>query len=153
LPKLILVGRRGWEIENVIDMLERCPALKGAVEEYNDLPDHRLALLLRDARALLLPSFAEGYGLPLAEALAAGVPAICSDIPCFREVGGEVPEYLDPLDAIAWMEAIRDYTGAASPRRKAQLGRLATWHAPGWAEHFAVVDRLLEETAGEEMCA
>ena len=38
-PKLLLIGRRGWENENIIDMLERCPALTGVVREYADLPD------------------------------------------------------------------------------------------------------------------
>jgi glycosyltransferase involved in cell wall biosynthesis len=100
-PKLLIIGRRGWKNENIIDMLERCPALAGVVREYADLPDDAVAGLLQGARALLFPSFAEGYGLPLAEALALGVPAICSDLPALREVGGDAPDYLSPLDGLA----------------------------------------------------
>jgi glycosyltransferase involved in cell wall biosynthesis len=44
------------------------------------------------------PSLAEGYGLPVAEALALGVPVLCSDLPELREIGLDAPEYLDPLD-------------------------------------------------------
>lgn len=143
-PRLLLVGRRGWENENVLDLLDRCPALHGLVEEHGPLPDAAVAPLLAGARALLFPSFAEGYGLPLAEALAAGVPAVCSNLPALREIGGEVPEYLDPLDGRAWRAAVLDYAAPDSPRRAAQLQRMDAWRAPDWTGHFAQVDALLE---------
>lgn len=150
-PRLVLVGRRGWENEQVVDMIERCATLHGVVEERTDLSDAQTGALLRGARALLLPSFAEGYGLPLAEALAAGTPALCSDLPALREVGGAVAEYLDPLDGPAWMQAIEDYAGPDSPRRAAQLARLAAWQAPGWGEHMAQVLDFVEAVgAGED---
>ena len=97
-PRLVIVGARMPGIENVIDLLERSTALRGTVEERSRVPDAELGPLLVGARALLFPSLAEGYGMPLAEALAAGVPVLCSDLPPFREVGADVPEYLDPLD-------------------------------------------------------
>ncbi|WP_338661188.1 glycosyltransferase family 1 protein [Pararoseomonas sp. SCSIO 73927] len=146
-PHLLVVGRRGWENENVVDILERCDALRGTVREVGQVPDREVWEILRGARALLFPSFAEGYGLPLAEALALGVPAICSDLPALREVGGAVPDYLDPLDGIAWRAAILDYMRTDSPAREAQLARLAGWQAPRWDEHFARVDEVLVRLA------
>jgi glycosyltransferase involved in cell wall biosynthesis len=135
-PRLVLVGRRGWENEQVVDMIERCTALHGVVEERADLSDAQTGALLRGARALLLPSFAEGYGLPLAEALAVGTPALCSDLPALREVGGAVAEYLDPLDGPAWMRAVEEYAAPDSARRAAQVAGIAGWRAPGWGEHL-----------------
>jgi glycosyltransferase involved in cell wall biosynthesis len=82
--------------------------------------------------------------LPLAEALASGVPVICSDIPVFREVGREVPDYIDPLDLFAWRDAIVDYSHPDSPRRAAQLQRLAHWRPPGWSAHFEIVEGALD---------
>lgn len=146
-PRLVLIGRRGWENENILDLLERCTLLRGLVEERGELPDEEVAGLLRGARALLFPSFAEGYGLPLAEALACGVPAICSDLPALREVGGHVPEYLDPLDGAGWRRTILDYAEPDSNAHRAQLVRLRQWCAPSWDEHFRAVDRLLLEVA------
>jgi len=146
-PRLVLVGRRGWENENVLDMLERCAAIDGMVREAGTPPDQEVAALLRGARALLFPSFAEGYGLPLAEALALGVPAIASDLPALREVGGAAPDFLDPLDGAAWRAAVLDYARADSPARRAQLARLGAWRAPSWAAHFEVVDGLLADLA------
>jgi glycosyltransferase involved in cell wall biosynthesis len=144
-PRLLVVGKRGWENEQVLDMLERSRRLRGLVEECNRLADADIGPVLAHARALLLPSLAEGFGLPLAEALASGVPVICSDIPVFREVGRDVPDYLDPFDLPAWMDAVTDYASPDSPRRAAQMLRLARWRAPGWVDHFDAVDRLLDD--------
>lgn len=134
-PRLLVVGRRGWENENVLNFLERCAAIRPLVSETGALPDAEVARLLDGARALLMPSFAEGYGLPVAEAIARGTPVICSDIAAHREVGGDVPDFLDPLDALAWCRAAVDYASPASPRRAAQLGRLRGWRATSWEDH------------------
>ena len=152
-PLLVLVGQRGWETENVVDMLERCPALKGAVIEHNAMPDAEMVRLLTGARALLLPSFAEGFGFPLIEALELGVPALCSDIPALRETGGTVPDFIDPLDGPGWHSAILDYAAPDSPRREAQLARLDGWDPPRWDDHFASVDRFIAEVAAGTACA
>jgi len=146
-PALVLVGRRGWEVENTIDLLDRCPALRGIVSERGERSDSDTARLLKNARALLLPSFAEGFGFPLVEALALGVPVLASDIPAFHEIGGGVPEYFEPLDGAAWRAAILDYSRDGSARREAQLRRLADWPPPRWADHFAAVDALIADLA------
>ncbi|WP_426955219.1 glycosyltransferase family 4 protein [Muricoccus radiodurans] len=142
-PRLLVIGRRGWENENIVDILDRNETLRGVVREIGHLPDRQLWELLRGARALLFPSFAEGYGLPLAEALAMGVPALCSDLPALREVGGEVPEYLDPLDGPAWRDVILGYAEPESAGRAAQLARLSGWRTPRWEGHFEQVDAML----------
>ena len=148
-PHLYIIGSRGWENEQVVDMLERSHRLRDLVRECRGLDDAEVGAILCTARALLLPSYAEGFGLPLAEALASGVPVICSDIPPFRELGQDVPEYLDPMDLPAWLAMVAEYTQPGSPRRAAQLERLVNWRAPRWSEHFAGVEQLFEELAGE----
>jgi len=145
IPKLVLIGRRGWENEQVIDLLERCPALKDCVEEHAGLPDARVQALIAGARGLLLPSFAEGYGMPVSEALALGVPVLCSDLPALREAGGEVPLFLDPLDGPAWLRAIEDLSNTDSAERAAQMRRITNWKAPTWPEHIAIVLALLHK--------
>jgi glycosyltransferase involved in cell wall biosynthesis len=146
-PRLVLVGHRGWETGNAVEMLDRCPALRGLVLERNHVPDVEMARLLKGSCALLLPSFAEGFGFPMIEALGLGVPALCSDLAALRENGGDVPEYLDPLDSRGWRDAILDYSSDTSPRREAQLGRLAGWKTTGWQAHFTAVDALIAQTA------
>jgi len=144
-PRLLVVGERGWGSRDVIDLLERSERSHGFVQECGRLPDTAVAGLLEGACALLLPSFAEGYGLPLAEALAHGAPVLCSDIPVFREVGGDVPDYLDPNDRLAWRAAVLDYVQQPSPEREAQIRRLSSWARPTWEHHFALVDAALRK--------
>ena len=147
IPRLILIGRRGWENEQVVDMLERCRALADCVEERNNMPDGEIQHLLAGARALLLPSFAEGYGMPVAEALTLGVPVICSALPALREAGADVPDFLDPLDGPSWIERILDYTDTNSERRRQQMARLKNWRGPTWAQHMEVVLQMAHQVA------
>ena len=148
-PRLAIIGRRGWENENVIDMLDRCSAIHGHIHEYSGLSDRRLSLLLRRARALLCPSFAEGFGMPVTEALLSGTPVICSDLPALREAGGDVPDFIDPLDGPEWIKAIMDYSADRSDRRDRQLERLKGWHAPSWNDHIGVLLGLIRDLDGE----
>ncbi len=146
-PKLVLVGGRGWKNENVLDMLERCPAVTGLVEWHRKLPDATLKRLIVGARALLLPSFAEGYGMPVAEALALRVPVLCSDLPALRESGQNVPEYLDPLDGIGWRMAILDYANGHSVRRASQLQRATRFQPMTWDRH---IERFWDALNGQD---
>jgi glycosyltransferase involved in cell wall biosynthesis len=150
-PHLIIVGRRGWENENIVDMLERCPSIRGKVHEFSSLTDSQVCALIQEAQALLMPSFAEGYGLPIVEALALGVPVLCSNLPAFIEVGGDVPEFFDPLDGPGWHNAIVDYAKQNSTRRAAQIVRLANWAPPDWRQHFERVDDLLNALSGKTL--
>ncbi|MBK8335734.1 MAG: glycosyltransferase family 4 protein [Sterolibacteriaceae bacterium] len=144
-PRLLVIGQRGWECENVIDLLERCEPLRGCVSEHSCCSDGELATYLRHACALLFPSFEEGYGMPLVEALATGVPVLASALPVFREIAGDIPEYIDPLDGSAWRRMILDYAAPDSALRSAQLRRMAGYRPPTWPEHFAKVEALMEQ--------
>lgn len=63
--------------------------------------------VLRGATALVTASRDEGFGLPLVEAMGVGTPLVVSDIPVFREVGGDAAAYVDPDDAAGFVRAIR----------------------------------------------
>jgi len=142
-PKLLLIGRRGWENENTLDLIERAESLRKYVFECSNVPDQLLIKLLAHARAALFPSHVEGYGLPLAEALSLGTPVICSDIPPFKEIAGDIPEYVDPLAGRGWLRLITEYAAADSPKRAAQMIRMKTYKPHTWDDHLAVLDSIL----------
>jgi glycosyltransferase involved in cell wall biosynthesis len=144
-PRLVVIGQRGWECENVLDLLERCAVLKGFVIELADCTDNELVNYLHHAQALLFPSFVEGYGMPLVEALALGVPVIASDLAVFREIAADIPEYIDPLDGLRWAERVMDYAQPNSESRATQLQRISHFKTPNWADHFEKVDGLLAQ--------
>lgn len=112
VPKLIVVGARGWGNGNVIDIMERSQDLEGHVLEVSGLTTGGLAPLLKGARALLMPSFAEGYGLPVVEALRLNVPVICSDIEPFKNYDCNGVTRLSPIDGLAWSRCIQSLVGA-----------------------------------------
>jgi glycosyltransferase involved in cell wall biosynthesis len=118
-PKLVVVGKRGWNSAEIIAALQD-EALRGHVIEVAGLPTPDYKRLLDHSRALLAPSFAEGFGFPVAEALASGVPVIASDIPPFREQGAQGVQHHDPQSEEAWRRAIVDVAFAApqTPRER-----------------------------------
>ena len=146
LPELYLIGKRGWENENVVDMVERCKPIHGLVHEETNLNDSELMSLFKGARALLYPTFAEGWGMPVVESLTLGIPVICSDIPELKESGQNIPDYIHPIDGKKWMDTIINYCQPDSEMRKAQIQRIQDFAPPTWEEHFKLVSERLFTT-------
>jgi len=142
-PTLLILGQRGWQAEQVIGKLDELGQLGTHVRELGNCGDKQLAGWIEGARALLMPSFIEGFGLPVIEALELGTPVIASDLPVFRELAGDVPTYLDATDAEGWRKAIIAYC-SESPERKRQMTAMAGFHGPTWEVHFKKVEAWLE---------
>lgn len=130
-PGLVLIGRQGWENEAVLDHLERSPPLQGLVHQASELPDTALSRLMRGARAVIAPSFVEGFDLPAVEAMAMGVPLIASDIAAHREFVSAAT-LIDPLDGPGWIAALIQ---AAQGR-----GDAPGFVPPDWPGHFRRLD-------------
>ena len=138
-PDLVIIGRRGWLAEEVLARMANCRLLKPHLHVLHDSDDQALSTYVAHARALLYPSLVEGWGLPVAEALSLGVPVIASDLPVFREVAGDVPDYLDPQDVAAWQTTIKAHWQSDASAH-AQARRRAHWQASSWDHHFGLVE-------------
>jgi glycosyltransferase involved in cell wall biosynthesis len=97
-----------------------------------DVPNAQLPARLAEARLLVFPTWCESFGLPLAEALAMGAPAVAADIPACREVGGEAARYYQPGDPASLADTIGSLL--ANPAAARELGQRASANA---AERFS----------------
>jgi glycosyltransferase involved in cell wall biosynthesis len=144
-PRLVIIGQRGWEAEAATSLLDHDVSLRDSIIELNHCGDDETAGWIRGARALLMPSFAEGFGLPIVEALQLGTPVIAADLPVYREIVGDMPTYLDPQDETGWIEQIDEFCSDDSPERKRQLEAVTSYDGPNWRDHFARVEQWLEK--------
>ncbi|HVN76575.1 MAG TPA: glycosyltransferase family 1 protein [Thermoanaerobaculaceae bacterium] len=92
---LVLVGRWGWRTEAAQDALERSP-VRDRIRHLDYLERAALSSVMRRAEALVFPSLLEGFGLPVVEAMACGVPVILSRATSLPEVAGDAALYVDP---------------------------------------------------------
>ena len=146
-PRLVIAGRRGWENENIVDVLERSRGLAPFVAEASDLTDASLARLMADASALVAPSFTEGFSLPVVECLSAGTPAIASDIEAHHEIAEDFALFADAIDGPAWVAAIEKLMDPTSDLRQERLAKLEHYRPLSWAEHVAAARDMLERCA------
>lgn len=126
--ELRIVGRQAWG--NLLPLGD----LEPHVRLTGQLPDEDMPALYAAAACFVLPSLYEGFGLPLAEAMAAGIPAVASDIPALRELGGDAVRYApcdSPrafADAISQVLDLREET-AGMVQRGRERARGYSWDA------------------------
>ena len=141
--ELVLVGARGWSAEATF---ARVAAHSDHVRTLGFVTDDDLRCLYRQATVFLYPSLYEGFGLPVLEAMLAGVPVLTSDVSSLPEVGGDAVAYADPLD----VDSIRAGLAALlhDPERRAELAARGreranefSWEATA-ARTVAVLERI-----------
>src|SRR5579883_1968489 len=113
-PPLVITGVRGFAAKQV----ERLAGPRARMLGW--IPREQLFELFRRARGFIYPSMFEGFGMPVSEAMAAGVPVACSDIAPLREVGGAAVHYFDPASDDAIRDALKRLAAGAIPAEEAQ---------------------------------
>jgi glycosyltransferase involved in cell wall biosynthesis len=142
-PKLVIVGSPGWSAWSVLGALERCRTLHDRVILARGLSSPALRQLIAHAKALLMPSFAEGFGLPIIEALAVGTPVIASDLPAHREVAGDLAVYRDPTDRQGWLADVCMFADGSTTTSELRR-RVAEYRPTTWDEYFIRIERFLK---------
>jgi glycosyltransferase involved in cell wall biosynthesis len=113
--KLVLAGLRGFQAA-AIDALIAELGIGERVTIPGWLPREELMRLYERAHAFVYPSTFEGFGMPVLEAMAAGIAVACADIPALREVGDDAVLFFDPLDEDAITDALDRITSDAELR-------------------------------------
>ncbi|CAA9585520.1 MAG: hypothetical protein AVDCRST_MAG88-3879 [uncultured Thermomicrobiales bacterium] len=103
--RLVIAGQPGWGFEPIFAAVER-HGLAEVVTFLDFFPDPLLPALYACADLLILPSFYEGFGIPLLEAMGSGTPAVVADRPSLPEIAGGAARLVDPDDHTALTEAI-----------------------------------------------
>lgn len=116
LPRVVFVGPAG-EVDVSAEAAARGLGDRALV--LGALPDEALVPLLGAALALVFPTRAEGFGLPVIEAFATETPVVASDLPALREVAGDAAEFMRPGDPRSLLEAVR----SAAATRAALVAR------------------------------
>ena len=123
---LHIAGGGGWKSDALKRQLTRLEA-QGRVKRLGYVPDAELLRLYAGARALVYPSWHEGFGLPVLEAMGQGAPVICSDRASLPEVGGDAALYIDPSSAQAMCDAMLALD--ADPVRRGELAEASRQQA------------------------
>ncbi|MGH8434007.1 MAG: glycosyltransferase family 4 protein [Pseudomonas sp.] len=129
--RLCIIGKIGWKCEALVERIKRHPQHGKRLFMFNRINDKGLEYAYANARALVFPSYVEGFGLPLVEAMQRGLPAMASEIPVFREVGGEFMAYFDLAapQSLADLVVQFESTGVFPAPRQ-----VTDWHWIGWRE-------------------
>lgn len=104
--RLVFVGRLGWGIDDLVAEISSNPRTRDTILFIPDADDRTLDRLYTEARACFFPSLYEGFGLPVAEALARGKPVFASTDPAVVEAARGKAIHLDPLDIASWGAAL-----------------------------------------------
>jgi glycosyltransferase involved in cell wall biosynthesis len=106
---LCLIGNSGWKCEELISRIMVHPRYGKSLFWFKKMGDDGLEYAYRHADALIMSSHAEGFGLPIVEALQRGLPVMASDIPVFREIGSDFVAYFDLANPQSLVDLVQAY--------------------------------------------
>ena len=104
-PPLLMVG--GFPPDGELARRVRAMGLGGAVRCLGHMERRELAAVFRGATLFVYPTLYEGFGLPVVEAMACGVPVVAGDVPAVREVAGDAAVRVNPRDVVELVAAVR----------------------------------------------
>jgi alpha-1,2-rhamnosyltransferase len=132
--KLIIVGRYGWKSDVLKKELELNNLTKNNLIWLDNLTDDELLYCYKKANLFIYPSIIEGFGLPLIEALYNRCPVLASDIPIFREIGGNHCKYFSLDDADSLTMSVINFFSRNITISKQEDIELESFTWPNWEE-------------------
>ncbi len=118
LPQLIIVGSRGWLTNDFQYLVEHDPKVKDKIIILDNVSDRGLSWVYANSLFSVYPSFYEGWGLPVAEALANGKACIASNTSSIPEITGNIIDYFEPYDAQVCLDLMVKYLDPVKLKEK-----------------------------------
>lgn len=131
--KLVLAGGAGWRDDSLKAAIAKAAAA-GWLQPLGFLPEEDLPHLYAGASVFVYPSAYEGFGLPVVEAMASGVPVLTSDSSCLPEVAGGAALHINPMDHTAFTDALRRLLADADLRATLATKALLRARDYSWAD-------------------
>lgn len=142
LPKIVIVGRKGWHTEDFRYMVNKDPIAREGIMILSDTDDAQLTWLYKNCRFTIFPSFYEGWGMPVAESLAYGKMCLTSNTSSMPEIAGDLVEYFSPYDTSAILELVAKYLNNDVLRAKEK--QIKKQYTPtSWQKMFEQVDEFV----------
>ena len=132
LPLLVFVGMWGWGVKDMATEIGLDPRLAHRILILGDIDDDTLVSLYRNCRFTVFPSFYEGWGLGISESLAAGKFCLASNAGALPEAGGDLVEYIDPLDGLGWSRRLLHYIRDDDALRAQEARIRSDYTVVGW---------------------
>jgi glycosyltransferase involved in cell wall biosynthesis len=139
LPTMVIVGRKGWKANDIYDLITSDPETKPKFLLLGDTNDEELSWLYDNCLFSVYPSFYEGWGLPIAESLARGVPCACSNTSSMTEIADDLPYYFNPAstdECLATIENLLKPEALHEARKK-----IKQYKPTAWDETFSIINK------------
>lgn len=144
---LVIVGYFDPSFPDPLPGLVAELGLESRVRLIPGVAEESLPAVYRASSVFAFPSLAEGFGLPVLEAMASGVPVVASDIPSLAEVSGSAAMLVPPGDVTAWVSALAAMLGSAAVSARFSAAGVSAAAGAGWAGGAAALSALLSSVA------
>jgi len=124
---LVLVGKRGWQVDELIKRIESHPEINEKLFWFDSISDEFLEKIYSRVSCLIAPSEGEGFGLPIIEGMKHNLPIIARDIPVFREVAGSAASYFLGKTGYALAQVLQQFILLKNEHEKYKYSWL-TWN-------------------------
>lgn len=142
LPPSVVVGRRGWKTEQIYDFITEDPEVREQFVFLHDADDAELSWLYENALFTVIPSMYEGWGMPIAESVAKGVPCACANTTSMVEIAEGFVQHFSPFSTDECLEQMLFLLDEKN--RAAAVARLAEYTSHDWDTSAAEVLSMIE---------
>lgn len=143
LPKIAIVGRRGWGTDDIYTVMTNDPAVKDKFVFLHGMGDEELSWLYAHSLFTVFPSFYEGWGIPIAESVARGVPCLCSNTTSMVEIAEGFVDHFSPASPDECLAAIQNLL--IPKNLEAARKRVKGYKQYSWDDSFKQVIKYLED--------